>query len=165
MASRLNEFLNYYRANSLGEVIWVICCPWVKGQVHPSIDRLYATNPASEFYTDGTGAADFYQVSPQPQERVFEKNLYSAFSGTRGKLQAYLETKNIEHLLFSGVYSTGCVNASICEAFHLGHKISIVKDCVETFDRSSSQQHQQLLFHDWQQMYGDLVSSSEMMTS
>lgn len=163
MSSNLEELIDFYRVSLIGEVIWITCCPWVKGRVHPNIEKLYSSNPEAEFYTDGTGANRFYRISPTSQEQVVEKNLYSAFSGSQGKLKSYLEAKKIEHLIITGVYSTGCVNATICEAFHHGYTLSIVKDCVETFDRPSSQEFQSMLFEDWQYMYGELVSKKELM--
>lgn len=159
MATRLQTLIEYYRTNQCGEIIWIVCCPWVKGEIHPSIERLYETNPDATFYTDGTGASDFYQVSPAPQEKIFQKNMYSAFSGTQGKLNDYLKSQSINHLFISGVYSTGCVNATVCEAFHLGYQLTMIKDCVETFDRPYSQGYQEILFSEWSYMYGEVVES------
>lgn len=162
VAPKLERLLNGYRANSLGEVIWIVCCPWVKGSVHPNIERLYEANSDAEFYTDGTGASEFYRVSPLSDEQVFEKNMYSAFSGTAGHLHSYLSRQGVEHLLIAGIYSTGCVNATICEAFHMGYQLSIVGDCVETFDRPSSQDYQKILLQDWEYMYGEVISSRDV---
>ena len=89
--------------------------------------------------------------------------MYSAFSGTQGRLEAYLQEQNIEHLITCGIYSTGCVNATICEAFHHGYKITIVRDCVETFDEPGIQEFQKYLIHDWSLMYGKVLSLSEYM--
>jgi nicotinamidase-related amidase len=89
--------------------------------------------------------------------------MYSAFSGTGGRLHSYLSEQSVEHLVVTGVYSTGCVNATICEAFHLGYRLSIVKDCVATFDRTRSQDYQKILIQDWEHMYGELISSQKVM--
>jgi len=89
--------------------------------------------------------------------------VYSAFSGTEEQLESYLNKKNIEHLVISGIYSTGCVNATICEAFHHGYKLTIIRDCVETFDDEDKQAYQRHLFTDWSFMYGKVVSLADFM--
>jgi nicotinamidase-related amidase len=114
----------------------------VKGYVHPNIERFYIENPEAEFYSNTIEDCDFYRILPEKNESVFEKNMYSAFSGTQGQLEAYLQKRNIEHLIICGVYSTGCVNATICEALHHGFKLTIIRDCVETFDEAGIQEFQ-----------------------
>ena len=165
MAPRLSSLVDIYRRSGSGEVIWIVCCPWIKGRVHPNIERLYDLNPDVQFYNDGSGARNFFEVGPTSKELILEKNLYSAFSGTQGRLDAYLKDRLIEKLFISGVYSTGCVNATICEAFHRGYQLSIIRDCVETFDRAESQEYQKALFQDWQYMYGELITSMDLKIS
>jgi len=163
IAPSLEELITFYRKQKMGEVIWITCCPWVKGQVHPNIERLYEENPESEFYSNRQGGNNFYKIQPEKQERIFDKNLYSAFSGTQGQLEAYLKNNNIEHLVISGIYSTGCVNATICEAFHHGYKLSIIRDCVETFDKAANQAYQKHLLKDWLYMYGEVINLADFI--
>ena len=165
IAPLLQELITFYRNNSKGEVIWLTCCPWVKGYVHPNIDRLYDENPEAEFYSNTLEGNDFYYVKPKKHERIFEKNMYSAFSGTNGQLDTYLKDKNIEHLVVVGIYSTGCINATICEAFHHGYKLTIIRDCVETFDEPEKQEYQKHIFTDWSYMYGKVISLSDFINS
>ena len=163
LAKSLEILIDHYRMNKLGNVVWITCCPWVKGYVHPNIERLYEENPESEFYSIRSDGNDFYIVRPQPDEPVFEKNIYSAFSGTQGRLDKYLRNQGIEHLIISGIYSTGCVNATICEAFHHGYKLTIIEDCVETFDSEDKQLYQHNLLIDWSNMYGKIAGLSAFM--
>ncbi len=163
MAASLEKLVRYYRINKLGNVVWITCCPWIKGYLHPNVERLYEEIPESEFYSIRPDGNDFYIVKPLPGEQIFEKNIYSAFTGTQGHLDGYLRNQNIEHLIISGIYSTGCVNASICEAFHLGYKLTIVGDCVETFDGDDSQIFQRNLITDWSYMYSNVVGLDEFM--
>jgi nicotinamidase-related amidase len=160
LAPRLIALLDAFRQKRLGEVVWAISCPWTPGRVHSNIEAHYTENPEFEFYSDGTGAACFYEVQPRAEEKIFEKNLYSAFSGSGGSLHAYLQKQEIERLAIAGVYSTGCVNATICEAFHLGYRLSIISDCVETFDRDFSQEHQRHLIREWGYMYGKVETAA-----
>ena len=163
MASRLDLLVRTFRESELGPVVWITPCPWIPGKVHPNIEALYASNKDAEFYTDGTGASTFYKLAPLAGERIFEKNLYSAFSGTDGELHACLQEQSVERLVIAGIYSTGCVNATICEAFHRGYKLIVVGDCVETFDDEQKQDYQRHLLRDWGLMYGTVVDSSSIV--
>ena len=89
--------------------------------------------------------------------------MYSVFSGTQGRLDEYLRERNIGHLIISSIYSTRCLKATICEAFHLGYKMTIIKDCVETFDELGKQAFQRHLLDDWSLMYGKVVDLSQYM--
>jgi hypothetical protein len=153
----LEKLAAFHRTLNEGEIIWIKSRPWVKGQVHPNIERFYDDNPEVEFYSIKLGGNNFYRIQPGEHEKVFEKNMYSAFTGTQGRLDAYLREKNIGHLIISGIYSTGCVSATICEAFHLGYKLTIISDCVGTFDDPGKQSFQQHLLNDWSLMYGKVI--------
>jgi nicotinamidase-related amidase len=121
IVSSLEELITFYRTQRTGEVIWIKSCLWLKQNLHPNIVRSYDENPNAEFYSVKHGGDNFYNIRPEEYEKTFEKNMYSAFSGTQGRLDEYLKNKKIGHLIISGIYSTGCVNATICEAFHLGY--------------------------------------------
>jgi nicotinamidase-related amidase len=159
IAERIGNLVALFRGSNLGPVVWIRPCPWVPGRVHPNIQALYEQNPNARFYSDGTGSTTFYKVQPLAGEPVFEKNLYSAFSGTAGRLDAYLREGAIERLVICGVYSTGCVNATVCEAFHHGYRLTIVRDCVETFDDEYKQRFQRHLLKDWELMCGQVVET------
>lgn len=163
IASSLETLVAFYRKHNSGEVIWVTSCPWIKGYVHPNIEQLYDENPEAMFYSNTLEGNNFYKLTPKEDEQIFEKNLYSAFSGTDGRLHSYLQKKQIKHLVICGIYSTGCVNATVCEAFHNGYKLTIIRDCVETFDQPNKQEYQKYILTDWSYMYGKVVSSAEFM--
>ncbi|MBN2532212.1 MAG: cysteine hydrolase [Spirochaetales bacterium] len=163
IAPSLEKLVTFYRTKHLGEVIWVTCCPWVKGYVHPTIELFYEENPEARFYSNTLEGNGFYMLTPENDEQVFKKNLYSAFSGTGGLLHKYLQEKQIKHLIMTGIYSTGCVNATVCEAFHHGYKLTIIRDCVETFDYPGKQEYQEYLLVDWSYMYGKVVKLDTFM--
>jgi nicotinamidase-related amidase len=164
MAPRLSTLLQRFRATESGEVVWIRSCPWVPDYVHPNIRTFYADAPQVAFYNDG-GGANFYRLTPLAGEPIFEKNLYSAFSGTAGKLETYLRERQIEKLIICGVYSTGCVDATICEAFHCGFQLLIVADCVETFDDSLRRDYQKHLLREWGYLYGKVESTTQLYTA
>ncbi len=161
IAPLLETLISFYRIQKRGDIIWIKSCPWVIGYVHPNIERFYFENPEAEFYSNTIEGCDFHHIKPEKNEPVFEKNMYSAFSGTQGRLELYLQERNIEHLIICGVYSTGCVNATICEAFHHGFKLTIIRDCVETFDEPGIQEYQKYLINDWSLMYGKVLYLSD----
>jgi nicotinamidase-related amidase len=163
IASSLEKLVTFYRTHQTGEVIWIKSCLWLKKYLHPNIVRFYDENPEAEFYSVKTGGDNFYHIRPEEQERIFEKNMYDAFSGTQGQLDEYLKKRNIGHLIICGIYSTGCVNATICEAFHIGYKLTIIKDCVETFDEPGKQAFQRYLLNDWSLMYGRVIDLSQFI--
>lgn len=165
IAISLDRLITYYRTQHIGEVIWIRSCPWIQGHVHPHIERFYRENPEAEFYSCKHGGTDFYRIKPALDEKIFEKNLYSAFAGTQRKLDEYLRKQNMNRLTISGIYSTGCVNATICEAFHLGYRLTIIRDGVETFDDSVKQAYQRCLFDDWSVMYGRVMDLSQYIKS
>ncbi len=154
IAPSLEKLVAFHRTHQRGEIIWIKSCLWLKKYLHPNIVRFYDENPEAEFYSIKPGGDNFYHVRPEEHEKIFEKNMYSAFSSTQGQLHKYLKEKSIGHLIISGIYSTGCVNATICEAFHLGYKLTIIRDCVETFDEPGKQAFQRYLLNDWSLMYG-----------
>lgn len=158
MEQPLQELISYYRKEKMGEIIWITCYPWTKDYVHPNIARFYEEYPCAEFYDIKSNGGCFYKVIPESNEKMFAKNNYSAFSGTEGTLDKYLKKKNINNLMIAGIYSTGCVNATIVEAFHLGYKLTIVEDCVETFDCKDEQEYQYMLLSDWRYMYGTVAT-------
>jgi nicotinamidase-related amidase len=163
IVSSLEKLLAFQRTRERGEIIWVKSCLWIKKYLHPNIIRFYDDNPKAEFYSVKPGGENFYHVRPDEHDKVFEKNMYSAFSGTQGRLDEYLKKRNIGNLIISGIYSTGCINATICEAFHLGYKLTIIKDCIETFDEPGKQAFQSYLLNDWALMYGKVVNLSHYM--
>lgn len=62
------------------------------------------------------------------KSRVISKHGYSAFIGT--DLNKYLQSKGIERLYLTGVKTEWCVLATALNAFDLGYKVFLVKDCI-----------------------------------
>jgi len=74
------------------------------------------------------------EVAPQPHEILIEKIKPSAFHGT--PLLGYLIDLGIDTLIVAGTTTSGCVRASVLDAFSQNYKITIVEEC--TFDRFES---------------------------
>lgn len=66
-----------------------------------------------------------------PDERVFEKNFYSAFANPH--LDEFLRHENIKTLLITGVHTHSCVQATVLDAYRLGYRVKLVSDAVASY--------------------------------
>jgi ureidoacrylate peracid hydrolase len=76
----------------------------------------------------GTWGAQWFGVTPMPNESVVIKHAYSGFSNT--PLHGVLQEKNIKTLVFAGVQTQVCVESTVREAHSLGYIAAVVKDAV-----------------------------------
>jgi nicotinamidase-related amidase len=123
---------------------------------------LYESDSAARYYGENDRSDNFYKISPEKGEAIFEKNTYSAFSGTQGQLEKYLKKIKIKKIYVSGIYTTGCVEATLVEAFARGFHVQVVEDCVETFDNEHPQKLQSLLLENWRYLYGKHTNSKQI---
>jgi maleamate amidohydrolase len=94
-------------------------------------------------------------VAPLPGDDVVTKDKPSAFFGTG--LAGRLRQCGVRDLLVVGGTTSGCVRASVVDAFSHGFAVGVVADCV--FDRSMTS-HAVNLF-DMDQKYADVLDLSE----
>lgn len=76
----------------------------------------------------GTEGYEPFGVYPAEGEPSFDKHSYSAF--TNSKFESYLRAQNIETLVFTGVQTNVCVEATIREAYNRGFHVVVAEDCV-----------------------------------
>jgi len=72
-------------------------------------------------------------IAPLPSEWIVEKAKASCFFGT--PLTSYLHQKRVDTLVVVGVSTSGCVRASVIDAFSHGFKVFLIEE--GCFDRSS----------------------------
>lgn len=101
------------------------------------------------------GNAVIAPIAPQAHDIVIAKNKPSVFFGTL--LASYLVDLQVDSLVVCGTTTSGCVRATVVDAFSLNYKVSVVEEC--TFDRGQAS-HAINLF-DMQQKYADVVSLGE----
>jgi nicotinamidase-related amidase len=118
---------------------------------HRSKDDL----PPAQVHLPVRGNDIVKEIAPAPHEIVIGKLKPSAFHGT--PLVGYLVDLGVDTLLITGTTTSGCVRATVIDAFSQNYKISIVEEC--TFDRFESS-HAINLF-DMQAKYCDVVSVAE----
>lgn len=79
----------------------------------------------------GEGAAFKDQVSPLPQEPIFEKSVNSALIGT--DLLAHLKSEKIESLTICGLTTPHCVSTTTRMAANLGFQVDLIADACAAF--------------------------------
>jgi nicotinamidase-related amidase len=95
------------------------------------------------------------QIAPQPQDIVIEKLKPSVFHGT--PLQSFLLLLEADSLIVAGTTTSGCVRATVVDAFSNNYRVSIVEE--GCFDRS--QASHALSLCDMNAKYADIVKLDE----
>jgi maleamate amidohydrolase len=108
----------------------------------------------SRWFEAPKGAKDVIvsEVAPIEGEVTLAKGKPSAFAGT--PLSALLVYHGVDSLLVAGTTTSGCVRATVVDAFSHNYKVSVVEDCV--FDRGEASHAIALL--DMDLKYADVVS-------
>jgi nicotinamidase-related amidase len=96
------------------------------------------------------------EIAPLPGELIIEKTKPSVFFGT--PLLNHLQMYDVDHLLVAGTTTSGCVRASVYDAFSYNFSITIPYEC--TFDRFQTS-HRANLF-DMNSKFADVISIDEL---
>lgn len=104
--------------------------------------------------TKGTQIPD--EIAPQPGDFVISKRQSSAFFGT--PLISQLNVLRVDSLIVAGCSTSGCVRATVIDAFSYGIPPTVVEDCV--YDRSQFS-HKVSLF-EMNAKYADVTTLSEL---
>ena len=96
------------------------------------------------------------QIAPQPGDVLLPKKHPSAFFGTA--LTSYLVDLGVDSLVVTGCTTSGCVRATVVDAFSLNFKVTVPHDAV--YDRSPTV-HAVNLF-DMAQKYADVTDADEV---
>ncbi|GLX70569.1 cysteine hydrolase family protein [Paenibacillus glycanilyticus] len=79
----------------------------------------------------GSWGAEFYEVSPLPDDIIVKKHRYSGFIHTR--LESVLQTLKIETLIMTGVSTNLCVESTARDGFMMDYHIVLMKDACAAF--------------------------------
>lgn len=144
------ELFNIARSHGL-QVIYTTS--ETRKEVQPA--SVHATNRQVSGMAD-----DDYQIyeafAPQAGDLIIYKERASGFYGT--PLIAHLTRLGINSLIVCGESTSGCVRASVVDAYSNGYHVSIVEECV--FDRSIIS-HKVNLF-DLHHKYADVMKLEEV---
>ena len=110
-----------------------------------------------EHRANGRGNDIVDELAPRPHEIVLRKGRPSAFFGTM--LASYLVDLHADSLVVCGTTTSGCVRATVTDAFSLNYRVSVVEEC--TFDRGEAS-HAMSLF-DMDQKYADVVPVADAL--
>ena len=109
----------------------------------------------SGFNRDGNEIMD--EIAPSPQDIVIYKHKPSAFSGT--PLSGFLNDLGADSLLVTGTTTSGCVRASVIDAFSNNYRVSVVEE--GCFDRSQASHAVNLC--DMHAKYADVVTTEDAL--
>lgn len=97
------------------------------------------------------------EIAPAPQDLVIVKQKPSAFFGTA--LASYLQLLGVDSLIVTGTTTSGCVRATVIDAFSLNFRCALVEE--GCFDRTEAS-HAVNLF-DMHAKYADVCGSGAVL--
>lgn len=149
---KMNRLLDYARRKNL-PVIYTI------GQEENNQKSLWAEKQPNVLYKPQKAMQSVNSIpkiiQPEKNELVIRKSMPSAFFGTT--LLSHLIASKIDTLIVTGCTTSGCVRATVVDAFSYNYPVMVVEEC--TFDRGRIP-HVINLF-DMDQKYANVVSFEE----
>lgn len=97
------------------------------------------------------------EIAPQPQDVVVYKQKPSGFFGSN--LLSYLVLLGCDSVIVTGTTTSGCVRATVIDAFSNNFRVSVVED--GCFDRSQASHAISLC--DMNAKYADVISSDDVL--
>lgn len=98
------------------------------------------------------------QIAPQSSDIIVYKRKPSGFHGT--DLQDFLTLLGCDSLIVTGTTTSGCVRATVVDAFSANYRVAVVAD--GCFDRLTCSHAISLM--DMNAKYADVIDSTEAMT-
>jgi len=121
-------------------------------------------NARVQEWSSGTAASNLdgdaivAEIAPGPSDILVLKQMPSAFHGTR--LQSYLTFLNCDSVIVTGTTTSGCVRASVIDAFSQNFRVIVAEECC--FDRSQASHAINLC--DMNAKYADVISTAEVIS-
>jgi nicotinamidase-related amidase len=128
---------------------------WDYGSWLYKVSRLRETAPAERRNIDGDAIVE--DIAPAPADIVIRKLKPSAFHGT--PLRSFLQLFECDSLIVTGTTTSGCVRASVIDAFSDNYRVAIAEE--GCFDRSQSSHAINLL--DMNAKYADVRPAAEVI--
>ncbi len=164
MVPKLNDFISQFKSKIGGEVIFTNLTPWIKKYLPENIQELYEDPKAAYYGEESEFEQEFFMIKPGMDDTVITKNNYDTFSNS--EFDKILKENGIKYLVMAGVFTDGCVLATICGGFSRGYNFVILKDLVETTDVKIRQDLcKNLTEYTFPVMYGKTINSNEFINS
>lgn len=163
MLPKLNDFVKKYRQKIGGLVVVTKIVPWRKEYLPDNLNELY-TDPEATYYSEDVTGFDeeLYKFDLEKSDFVITKNTYDTF--TNDDLLKKLKEDGIRYIIVTGIFSDGCVLASVVGGFSRGFNFIILKDLVETMDSEIRQNTQKALIESvFPKLYGKVMDSNEFI--
>lgn len=103
------------------------------------------------------GAKIVDALPTDPEDIVIHKRRYSGFFQT--SLDLFLRERDIKCVIVTGVVTNICVRSTVNDAFFLGYKVIVPRDCVQ----ATSPEHQETHLYDIDTHYGAVVNLDELL--
>lgn len=121
--------------------------------------RFFAKAPPLRNFIEGNPMGNWAKgLEPSPRELVISKQYPSAFFGT--SLASTLTSLGVDHVILSGLTTSGCVRATCVDAISHGFITSVVRDACG--DRHEAP-HEANLF-DMDAKYADVLSENAIIS-
>ncbi len=104
------------------------------------------------------GNAIIAELTPQPEDIVIYKHKPSVFFGT--PVTSFLTDLGCDSLLVAGTTTSGCVRATVIDAFSYNYRVAVIEEAC--FDRSQASHAMSLC--DMHAKYADVVHAAEALT-
>lgn len=104
----------------------------------------------------------YYDIKPNANELIFEKQYNSAFHKTG--LREYLESKEIDTIILVGLQTEYCIDATCKSAFDYGYKIIIPEETNTTFDNeylSGEKLYEFYNYKIWNRRFANILSIND----
>ncbi len=118
--------------------------------------------PGTEFEYGTDGWQIYEEVAPKEGEFIVEKRYNSAFHKTG--LKAYLDSKQVDTILLTGMQTEYCIDATLRSAFDLEYTVIIPEGTNTTFDNeylSGEKLYEYYNFKIWNNRYAKVVTLEE----
>lgn len=96
------------------------------------------------------------ELAPQPDELVVASHVYDKFLDT--PLDLALRSRDITHLIVTGVTTDICVNCTVLSAANRNYRVTVVTDAVATLD----DELQDACFKIWQRKFARLRTATQV---
>jgi len=149
--AQITPLLSLFRAKR-----WPVLYPHVAPKLPYDGGRLAEKVP-SIMNIPAQGYEFVREIAPMESDILLPKKHPSAFFGT--PLASHLIDLGVDTLVMTGCTTSGCIRASVVDAFSLNFKVSVPQECV--YDRGLTS-HAVNLF-DMSQKYADVVETGRLL--